>query len=230
MYSSDSRFPYVITLLVFSTLIFSFVYLFNINVPRYGLAQSDGNLNQRSEDIINNPEGLMESMVSPGNLMDSVIDKVRNSSTSDTNIRDTEESLYSQGESLILSHQVIPAKDFLHLYDTYPFAISEGFVAVKLPCDVDNSTHLRVLVGQIPNLQPATLNLEEDLSKPGYMCLYNLDIQQNSTKKAEILAISDVVLFNAGDERIVLPNTSSFVIGISKMYPLQNVSLVETAD
>jgi hypothetical protein len=221
------RFRYAIALLALSGLIFSLVPLIetDIDVPFDGKAQLDDGTNLRSADMANDPEGLLESIGSPDNLMDSVLDKVRNTNTSDTSLDDNGADLYSRGENIILSHQIIPAKDFIHLYDTYPFAIAEGSVSAKLPCDSDTSTHLRLLVGQIPKLQPANLSIEKDLSRPGYMCLYNFDIQQNSTRSSYTPVITDIVLFNTSDERTVLPNTSSFVIGITKIHPLQNVTI-----
>jgi hypothetical protein len=221
------RFRYAIALLALSGLIFSLVPLIetDIDVPFDGIAQLDDRTNLRSPDMPNDPEGLLESIGSPDNLMDSVLDKVRNTNTSDTSLDDNGANLYSRGENIILSHQIIPAKDFIHLYDTYPFAIAEGSVSAKLPCDSDTSTHLRLLVGQIPKLQPANLSIEKDLSRPGYMCLYNFDIQQNSTRNSYSAAITDIVLFNTSDERTVLPNTSTFVIGVTKIHPLQNVTI-----
>ena len=181
-----SCFRYAIALLALNGLIFSLVPLIetDIDVPFDGIAQLDDGTTLRSPDMANDPEGLLESIGSPDNLMDSVLDKVRNTNTSDTSLDDNGADLYSRGENIILSHQIIPAKDFIHLYDTYPFAIAEGSVSAKLPCDSDTSTHLRLLVGQIPKLQPANLSIEKDLSRPGYMCLYNFDIQQNSTRNS----------------------------------------------
>jgi hypothetical protein len=221
------RFRYAIALLALSGLIFSLVPLIetDIDVPFDGIAQLDDRTNLRSPDMANDPEGLLESIGSPDNLMDSVLDKVRNTNTSDASLDDNGADLYSRGENIILSHQIIPAKDFIHLYDTYPFAIAEGSVSAKLPCDSDTSTHLRLLVGQIPKLQPANLSIEKDLSRPGYMCLYNFDIQQNSTRNSYTPVITDIVLFNTSDERTVLPNTSTFVIGVTKIHPLQNVTI-----
>ncbi len=221
------RFRYAIALLALSGLIFSLVPLIvtDIDVPFDGIAQLEDGTNLGSPDMANDPEGLLESIGSPDNLMDSVLDKVRNTNTSDTSLDDNGADLYSRGENIILSHQIIPAKDFIHLYETYPFAIAEGSVSAKLPCDSDTSTHLRLLVGQIPKLQPANLSIEKDLSRPGYMCLYNFDIQQNSTRNSYTPVITDIVLFNTSDERTVLPNTSTFVIGVTKIHPLQNVTI-----
>lgn len=227
MHILKSRFRHIIALLVLSTLILSLVPFMDTdtNLTFNVLAQLGDGTNLRPPDMATDPEKLLESMGSPGNLMDSVLDEVRNTNTSETSVEHNGADSYSQGENIILSHQIIPAKDFIHLYDTYPFAIAEGSISAKLPCDSDNSTHLRVMIGQIPKLQPAKLSVEKDLSRPGYMCLYNFEIQQDSTSNRNTSAITDIVLFNTSGERTVLPNTSTFVIGVTKLYPLQNVTI-----
>jgi hypothetical protein len=227
MFVLKSCFRHAIALLAFSTLILSLVPLgdtdshltFNV------LAKLGDESSLRPPGMASDPEGLLESMGSPSNLMDSVLDEVRNTNTSKTTVDHNEADSYSQGENIILSHQIIPAKDFIHLYDTYPFAITEGFISTKLPCESNTSTNLKVMIGQIPTLRPANLSMEKDLSRPGYMCLYNIEIQENSTSNRNMSAITDIVLFNTSGERIVLPNTSTFVIGVTKLYPLQNVTI-----
>lgn len=227
MYVLKSCFRHIIALLVLSTLIFVLVPIVDTDsdLTFNVLAQIGDGTNPRPPNMANDPEELLESMGSPGNLMDSVLDEVRNTNTSETTVDHSEADSYSQGENIILSHQIIPAKDFIHLYDTYPFAIAEGFISAKLPCESNNSTHLKVMIGQIPKLQPANLSIETDLSRPGYMCLYDFEIQQNSTSNRNTSAITDIVLFNTSGERTVLPNTSTFVIGVTKLYPLQNVTI-----
>ncbi|MGA7370715.1 MAG: hypothetical protein WBX01_16455 [Nitrososphaeraceae archaeon] len=214
---------HIIALLVFTASILPLVPLIDTNTDLNFnvLAQLSDRTNLRSPDMATDPEKLLESIGSPGNLMNSVLDEVRNTNTSDKGV---DYNAYSQGENIILSHQIIPAKDFIHLYDTYPFAIAEGSVSAKLPCDSDNSTRLRIMIGEIPKLQPANLSMENDLSRPGYMCLYNFEIQENSASNRNTSAITDIVLFNTSGDRIVLPNTSTFVIGVTKLYPLQNVT------
>ncbi len=214
---------HIIALLVFTASILPLVPLIDTNTDLNFnvLAQLSDRTNLRSPDMATDPEKLLESIGSPGNLMNSVLDEVRNTNTSDKGV---DYNAYSQGENIILSHQIIPAKDFIHLYDTYPFAIAEGSVSAKLPCDSDNSTRLRIMIGEIPKLQPANLSMENDLSRPGYMCLYNFEIQENSANNRNTSAITDIVLFNTSGDRIVLPNTSTFVIGVTKLYPLQNVT------
>ncbi|MGE5662651.1 MAG: hypothetical protein ACM3X1_10450 [Ignavibacteriales bacterium] len=227
MHVLRSCFLYIITLFVLGTLIPPLVPLADTetNWTIYVLAQLSAGTNLRPPNMATDPEELLESIGSPGNLMDSVLEEVRNTNTSETSVENSESDSYSQGENMILSHQIIPAKDFIHLYDTYPFAIAEGLISAKLPCESDNSTHLKVMIGQIPKLQPANLTIEKDLSRPGYMCLYNFEIQQDSTSNRNSSSVTDIVLFNTSDERTVLPNTSTFVIGVTKLYPLQNGTL-----
>jgi hypothetical protein len=186
------------------------------------LGQPDVETNLRPSD----PVESLEAIGSPSNLMDSVLDEVRSTDTSKMSVKEDEEYSYSTGENILLSHQIVPAKDFIHLYDTHPFAIAEGSISTKLPCDSDNSTQLRIMIGKIPKLYPVNLSMEKELSKPGYMCLYNFEIQQNSTSNRNTLPITDIVLFNGSSERTVLPNTSNFVIGVTKLYPLQNTTIL----
>ena len=184
----------------------------------------------RSGGVPSDPEGLVESIGSPGTLMDSVLNEVRNTDASKTSFNHSEGYTYSLGENILLSHQIIPAKDFLHLFGSRPFGIVQGSISTKLPCDSDNSTQLRIMIGQIPELYPANLSMEKDLSRPGYMCLYNFEIGQNLTKTGNTssIPITDIVLFNSGDERSVLPNTSTFVIGVTKLYYLKNATMPAT--
>jgi hypothetical protein len=224
MHTSYSSSLHIIALFLYSTIIIPLFPSAITNADSNVLAQLSNGTNLRSSDLATGPEDLLESIVSPGNLMDSVLEEVRNTNTSDTSVDSIEPDSYSHGENIILSHQVIPAKDFIHLFDTYPFTIMEGSISAKLPCDSDNSTPLRVMIGQIPKLLPTNLSIEEDLSRPGYMCLYNFEIQQNSTSMRNASAITDIVLFNTSGERIVLPNTSTLVIGVTKLHPLQNTT------
>jgi hypothetical protein len=224
MHVLRSCFPQVITLFVLGTFGLPFVTITDTetNLNSLVLAQLNTGTNLGPPNMATDPNDLLESIGSPGNLMDSVLEEVRNTNTSETSVEKGEANSYSQGESMILSHQIIPAKDFIHLYNTYPFAIAEGLISAKLPCESDNSTHLKVMIGQIPKLQPANLSIEKDLSRPGYMCLYNIEIQPDSTSNRNTSSITDIVLFNTSEERIVLPNTSTFVIGVTKLYSPQN--------
>ena len=223
MHTLESSSLHIIALFLYSTVFIPLLPAVITNVDSNVLAQFSNRTNLGSPSMTTGPEELLESIGSPGNLMDSVLEEVRNT-TSDTNTDSSEPDSYSHGENIILSHQVIPAKDFIHLFNTHPFTITEGSISAKLPCDSDNSTPLRVMIGQIPKLYPANLSIEGELSRPGYMCLYNFEIQQNSTSIRNASVITDIVLFNTGGERMVLPNTSTLVIGVTKLHPLQNTT------
>ena len=224
MHTSYHSSLYIVALFLYSTVIIPPFPSAITNADSNVLAQFGNGTNLRPPDMAAGPEDLLESIISPGNLMDSVLEEVRNTNTSGTNVDGGEPGAYSHGENIILSHQVIPAKDFIHLFDTYPFTIAEGSISAKLPCDSDNSTPLSVMIGQIPKLHPVDLTIEEDLSRPGYMCLFNFEIKQNSTSMRNASAITDIVLFNTGGERLVLPNTSTLVIGVTNLHPLQNTT------
>lgn len=224
MHTLESSSLHIIALFLYSTVFIPLLPSVITNADSNVLAQFSNGTNLGSPSMTTGPEELLESIGSPGNLMDSVLEEVRNTTTSDTNTDISEPDSYSHGENIILSHQVIPAKDFIHLFNTHPFTIAEGSISAKLPCDSDNSTPLRVMIGQIPKLHPANLSIEGELSRPGYMCLYNFEIQQNSTSIRNASVITDIVLFNTGGKRMVLPNTSTLVIGVTKLHPLQNTT------
>jgi hypothetical protein len=224
MHVLRSCLSHVITLFELCTLIFLLVPLADIGTSHVSVQLSAGT-NTGPANTATDPDELLESIGSPENLMDSVLEEVRNTNTSETSVENGEEDSYSQGENMILSHQIIPAKDFIHIYNTYPFAIAEGLISAKLPCESDSSTHLKVMIGQIPRLQPANLSVEKDLSRPGYMCLYNIEIQQDSTSIRNMSSITDIVLFNTSNQRTILPNTSTFVMGVTKLYPIQNETI-----
>jgi len=127
-------------------------------------------------------------------------------------------------ETVLLAGQVIPAKDYIHLYDSSPYKIVNGHLAVKIPCDESFQPKLNVLVGQAPNLQVISLLLIEELSKAGELCIYHADLEENApvmhaTPNIRIGTITDVALQNPGIRAIELPPTSSIVIGVNEIQP-----------
>ena len=68
---------------------------------------------------------------------------------------------------ILLSHQIIPPKDFIPVYDAMPYEIINGQVSAKLPCDSNSKPSLQILAGQFPELEPAQLKLITALSQPG---------------------------------------------------------------
>jgi hypothetical protein len=121
----------------------------------------------------------------------------------------------------ILSDQTIPSEGFIHLYDTTPYTIQNGHVAAKIPCDEDSTSLLNILVGVVPELAPAPLELVANLSTPGELCLYHTDLpapeQANATTANATTMITDIAISNPGDEDITLPSTSTVVIGVNEI-------------
>ena len=125
-------------------------------------------------------------------------------------------------ETILLAGQVIPPKDYIHLYDSSPYKIVNGHLAVKIPCDESFQPQLNVLVGQAPKLQSISLLLIEELSKPGKLCIYHADLEEtalvtHATPDVKIGTITDVALQNPGIRAIELPPTSSIAIGVNEI-------------
>jgi hypothetical protein len=134
--------------------------------------------------------------------------------------------------TLFMAHQIIPPKDFIPLYDTSPYQILAGHLAAKIPCDANSKPSLEILIGQLPNLRPVEPRLIREYSQPGYICMYNVEIgaakatnvsagNNNGSKGGSPtnLIDTDIVLRNPTDTRILLPNTSTVVVGVDEVIP-----------
>src|SRR5215210_4014586 len=134
----------------------------------------------------------------------------------------------------LLADQTVPASGFIHLYDTTPYSIRSGHVAAKIPCGDDSAPLLNLLIGEAPDLRSAPIELVANLSTPGELCLYHVDLpapeQANATTTASASAnsttttnatdaarITDIAISNPGDEDITLPPTSTVVVGINEI-------------
>lgn len=122
----------------------------------------------------------------------------------------------------LLADQTIPASGFIHLYDSTPYSITNGHVAAKIPCDDESAPLLNILVGVVPDLTPAPLELVPPLSTAGELCLYHVDLpppaQANATAaNATTTMITDIAIQNPGDEDVTLPSTSTVVIGVNEI-------------
>jgi hypothetical protein len=115
--------------------------------------------------------------------------------------------------TVLLQDNLIPAEDFIHLYDSSPYHIMNGHVAIKVPCEDDSTTPIQVLIGSAPNMTAATLENIAPLSTPGEQCLYHVDL----VPSGNVTVLTDVALKNSGDEDIEFPPTSTAVIGINEV-------------
>lgn len=123
-------------------------------------------------------------------------------------------SVVRDSSAILLDGKTIPANDFIHLYDSTPYKIMNGHIASKLPCDASSVASLKILVGQAPNVKPASMELVKELSKPGSMCIYHVDIPQGNN------VTTDIAIQNPTGSPIKLPDTSTVVIGVNEITPL----------
>jgi hypothetical protein len=113
----------------------------------------------------------------------------------------------------LLEGTTIPAGQFIHLYDSTPYMITNGHVAVNVPCEDNSTASIQVLLGQAPNFTAAELENLPELSTPGEMCLYHVDIAPHEE------VITDVAIANPGDSDLDFPPGSTAVIGINEIMP-----------
>jgi hypothetical protein len=113
----------------------------------------------------------------------------------------------------LLQDKIIPGGDFMHLYDSTPYHILNGHVALKAPCEDDSTTPVQVLIGSAPNMTVATLENIAPLSTPGEQCLYHADLIPGGN----VTIITDIALKNPAEEDMDFPPTASVVIGINEI-------------
>ena len=127
-----------------------------------------------------------------------------------------EKTVTRDSQTILLEGKTLPAKDFIHLYDTTPYLIKVGHVAAKLPCDTNNKTSLNVLIGQAPKLKPAEFEFIKELSTPGKMCIYHVDLESGPRENP----ITDIAIQNPTDKEVKFGPTATVVIGADEISPL----------
>jgi hypothetical protein len=130
---------------------------------------------------------------------------------------DNKSTVVRDSQTILLQGKTLPAKDFIHLYDTTPYMIMVGHVAVKLPCDSKSESPYKVLIGQAPNLKPADFELIKELSKPGEACLYHVDLESHRGQPDGI--ITDIALQNPTDQEVKFGSSDTVVIGVDEIAP-----------
>ena len=129
----------------------------------------------------------------------------------------TGESVTRDSVTLLLEGKTIPGKGFIHLYDSTPYMIHNGHVALHVPCDTSSKPVVNLLVGQFPNftaIQPYNI---KELSQPGQMCLYHVNINSDMAKK---IYVTDIAIQNPSNQTIIFPPTSTVIIGVNGIMPL----------
>jgi hypothetical protein len=128
-----------------------------------------------------------------------------------------QKNVVRDSQTLLLEGKTIPSNDYIHLYDSTPYMIINGHIAAKLPCDANTTSPLKILTGQAPNLKPAELEFVKPLSTPGKLCIYHVDIP---SKSGEV--VTDIAIQNPTANEIKFPPTSTVVIGVNEITPLQS--------
>jgi hypothetical protein len=143
----------------------------------------------------------------------------------DTNLQSSV-PIVRQSAILMLAHQIIPPKDFIPLYDSSLYKIADAHISAKIPCNGNSSSTLELLIGHTPDIKPAKLEPVKELSKPGYLCMYRTDIglaHNSSGNKMNNTTITNILLRNPSDYRIILPNTSTIIIDVNQIVALDSI-------
>jgi hypothetical protein len=196
------------------TLVFAIAALMFLSAP---IASFSTTVTQEQTTNATSPEGAPEGEAATTEKPEHASNETATEET--TTVRD---SVFA-----LLADHTIPASGFIHLYDTTPYSVKNGHVAAKIPCDDESTPLLDILVGVAPDLTPAPLELNANLSTAGELCLYHTDLpapdQANTTTTSanatttNATMITDIAISNPGDEDVTLPSTSTVVIGINEI-------------
>jgi hypothetical protein len=63
----------------------------------------------------------MESFISPKSLMGSVLDQIKDSTSKNETSVGVNGSILMDSTTVLLSHQILPSKDYIYVYDSYPY-------------------------------------------------------------------------------------------------------------
>jgi hypothetical protein len=120
--------------------------------------------------------------------------------------------------TLLLAGQTIPAKGFIHVYDSTPYMIHNGHVALHVPCDTSSKLIVNLLAGQVNGtftaIQPMNIPI---LSQPGQMCLSHVNINSDMAKK---FYVTDIAIQNPSNQTIIFPPTSTVIVGVNGIMPI----------
>jgi hypothetical protein len=116
--------------------------------------------------------------------------------------------------TILLEGKSIPGMGFLHLYDSTPYKIGNGHVALHVPCDLSSKPRVNVLVGQAPDVKPVEPEVVKELSQPGNMCTFHVDIGSDT---AQNVTQTDIAIQNPSNQTITFPASSGITIGVNEI-------------
>ena len=117
--------------------------------------------------------------------------------------------------TLLLEGKTLPKGDFIELYDSTPYKIVDGHFVAKVPCNANGQSQVDLLTGEAPNFKSSEAEFVSQLSSPGKLCLYHVDLISGSNN-----TITDVAIKNNSTQDIVFPPTSSVGVGVNAIAPL----------
>jgi hypothetical protein len=110
-----------------------------------------------------------------------------------------------------------PRKGFLHLYDSTPYMINAGHVALHIPSDANSKPDVNIIIGQKPGWKVVELEIIKELSQPGIMSLFHVDVNSGLQKKNYQ---TDVALQNPSNQSITFPPSSTAIVGVNEIQPV----------
>jgi hypothetical protein len=116
--------------------------------------------------------------------------------------------------TILLEGKSIPTKGFLHLYDSTPYKIGNGHIALHAPCDTNSKPIVNVLIGSAPDVKPVEPELVKELSQPGNMCIFHVDIGSDA---AQNVTQTDIAIQNPSNQTITFPASSGITIGVNEI-------------
>ena len=139
------------------------------------------------------------------------------STTQYSNAQEHTSTVVRDSAVVLLGGRTLPSHNYIHLYDTTPYMIMNGHVAAKLPCNDQSESPLKILIGSAPNIAPAEFETIKELSTPGEMCLYHVDVESHPDTTNG--TITDIAIQNPTGENIDFPSTATVVIGVNEIAP-----------
>jgi hypothetical protein len=116
--------------------------------------------------------------------------------------------------TILLEGKSIPGMGFLHLYDSTPYKIGNGHIALHVPCDSSSKPIVNVLIGSAPDVKPVEPEFVKELSQPGVMCIYHVDIGAKNVTQ------TDIAIQNPSNQTITFPPSSGITIGVNEIMPI----------
>jgi len=101
-----------------------------------------------------------------GNTTSTSLSNMRMSTSSGTVNKTT---VARDSQTILLEGKTIPGKGFIHLYDSTPYMMNAGHVALHISCDASSKPVVNTLIGQAPNFKIVRPDLIKELSQPGNM-------------------------------------------------------------